>query len=176
MTFQGPAGQISRFEVRVQAVMAGNLPEPAIYPGGALGFTAFGRAQALGLADDICGWSPNTVTKMFCTRLPEARSEVRQKKSKNDYEDAGISGSRGRDRRPAFDRLLKDATRRRFHMISAWSVDRLGRSLQDLVNFLSEVHGAGVDLYLHQQAIDTTTPSGKAMFGCAGSSPNSRGA
>ena len=43
------------------------------------------------------------------------------------YEDAGISGSRGRDRRPAFDRLLKDATRRRFDLITAWLVDRLGR-------------------------------------------------
>jgi hypothetical protein len=55
--------------VRVQAVMVGSLPEPAIYPGGAHGFTAFRRAQALGLADDTCGWSPNTVTKMFCTIL-----------------------------------------------------------------------------------------------------------
>ena len=46
----------------------------------------------------------------------------------------------------------------------AWSVDRLGRSLQDLVGFLSEIHAAGVDLFLHQQGIDTTTPGGKAMF------------
>jgi hypothetical protein len=46
----------------------------------------------------------------------------------------------------------------------AWSVDRLGRSLQDLVSFLSEIHAAGVDLFLHQQGIDTTTPGGKAMF------------
>ena len=46
----------------------------------------------------------------------------------------------------------------------AWSVDRLGRSLQDLVGFLSEIHAAGVDLFLHQQGIDTTSPGGKAMF------------
>src|ERR1700692_1877968 len=46
----------------------------------------------------------------------------------------------------------------------AWSVDRLGRSLQDLVGFLSEIHALKVDLYLHQQGIDTTTPAGKAMF------------
>jgi DNA invertase Pin-like site-specific DNA recombinase len=80
------------------------------------------------------------------------------------YEDAGISGAKGRDKRPAFDQLCKDAIRGKFKVIAAWSVDRLGRSLQDLVAFLSEVHAAGVDLYLHQQAIDTTTPAGKAMF------------
>ncbi len=54
--------------------------------------------------------------------------------------------------------------RREFDLVAAWSVDRLGRSLQDLVGFLTELHGAGVDLYLHQQALDTTTPSGRAMF------------
>jgi DNA invertase Pin-like site-specific DNA recombinase len=80
------------------------------------------------------------------------------------YEDAGISGAKGRDKRPQFDRLLKDATRRRFDIVAAWSVDRLGRSLQDLVAFLSELRGTGCDLYLHQQAIDTSTPSGRAMF------------
>jgi DNA invertase Pin-like site-specific DNA recombinase len=80
------------------------------------------------------------------------------------YSDNGISGSRSRDGRPAFDRLLVDATRRRFDVIMAWSVDRLGRSLQDLVGFLSEVHSAGIDLFLYQQGLDTTTPAGKAMF------------
>jgi DNA invertase Pin-like site-specific DNA recombinase len=64
----------------------------------------------------------------------------------------------------AFDRLCKDATRRKFNVVMAWSVDRLGRSLQDLVGFLSELHAISVDLYLHQQGIDTTTPAGKAMF------------
>ncbi|WP_119462723.1 recombinase family protein [Rhodospirillaceae bacterium SYSU D60014] len=80
------------------------------------------------------------------------------------YEDHAVSGAKGRDKRPAFDRLCKDATRRRFDLVAAWSVDRLGRSLQDLLGFLNELHALGVDLYLHQQAIDTTTPSGKAMF------------
>ncbi len=80
------------------------------------------------------------------------------------YEDAGISGSKGRDKRPAFDRLCKDATRRKFDVVMSWSVDRLGRSLQDLVGFLGELHGLGVDLFLHQQGVDTTSPAGKAMF------------
>ena len=78
--------------------------------------------------------------------------------------DEGISGAKGRDKRPGFDALLRGAVRREFDMVAAWSVDRLGRSLQDLVGFLSEIHGAGVDLYLHQQAIDTSTAAGKAMF------------
>lgn len=80
------------------------------------------------------------------------------------FTDAGISGAKGRDKRPGFDQLLRGAVRREFDMVAAWSVDRLGRSLQDLVGFLSEIHGAGVDLYLHQQAIDTSTAAGKAMF------------
>src|ERR671919_78809 len=67
-------------------------------------------------------------------------------------EGAGISGAKGRGERPEFD------------LIMAWSVDRLGRSLQDLVAFLSDIHAKGVELYLHQQGVDTTTPSGKAMF------------
>jgi DNA invertase Pin-like site-specific DNA recombinase len=81
-----------------------------------------------------------------------------------EFADAGISGAKGRDKRPGFDRMLKAATRREFDMVAAWSVDRLGRSLQDLLSFLGEIHAASVDLYLHQQALDTSTPAGKAMF------------
>lgn len=84
------------------------------------------------------------------------------------YEDAGISGAKGRDKRPAFDRMLKAATGRKIDMIAAWSVDRLGRSLQDLVGFLGELQAVGCHLYLHQQALDTTTPSGRAMFQMCG--------
>jgi DNA invertase Pin-like site-specific DNA recombinase len=80
------------------------------------------------------------------------------------FKDAGISGARGRENRLAFDRMLRGAVHCEFDVILAWSVDRLGRSLQDLVAFLSEIHAKGVELYLHQQGIDTTTPSGKAMF------------
>ena len=80
------------------------------------------------------------------------------------YNDNGVSGAKSREHRAAFDRLCKDATRRKFDVVMSWSVDRLGRSLQDLIGFLSELHAVGVDLYLHQQGIDTTTPAGKAMF------------
>src|SRR4029077_6232018 len=80
------------------------------------------------------------------------------------YKDHGISGAKGRDKRPGFNALCRDATRRQFDVIMAWSVDRLGRSLQNLVEFLSELHALRIDLYLHQQGLDTRTPAGKAMF------------
>jgi DNA invertase Pin-like site-specific DNA recombinase len=80
------------------------------------------------------------------------------------YKDHGISGAKGRDKRSAFDALHKAAARRDFDVVMAWNVDRLGRSLQDLVAFLSELHALKVDLFLHQQGLDTTTPAGKAMF------------
>jgi len=58
-----------------------------------------------------------------------------------------------------FDALAKDAARRRFDMVKAWSVDRLGLSLQDLVGFLYDLHAYGIDLFLQQQGLDTTTPA-----------------
>jgi DNA invertase Pin-like site-specific DNA recombinase len=80
------------------------------------------------------------------------------------FKDEGISGTKGRDRRPGYDRLCQSVARREIDQVAAWSVDRLGRSLQDLVAFLGELHAKRVDLYLHQQGIDTSTPAGKAMF------------
>ncbi|MGP8439953.1 recombinase family protein [Paraburkholderia fungorum] len=85
-----------------------------------------------------------------------------------EYVDKGVSGSKGREGRPQFDRLLKAASRREFDMIASWSVDRLGRSLQHLVSFLGDIQAKGVGLYLHQQALDTSTPSGKALFQMCG--------
>jgi DNA invertase Pin-like site-specific DNA recombinase len=81
-----------------------------------------------------------------------------------EYVDQGISGAKGRAERPQLDALLRGATRRQFDLVAAWSVDRLGRSLQDLVGLLAELHSLSIDLLLHQQGIDTTTPAGKAMF------------
>jgi DNA invertase Pin-like site-specific DNA recombinase len=81
------------------------------------------------------------------------------------FQDAGISGAKGRGKRPGLDAMLKSVARRDFDLIAAWSVDRLGHSLQELVTTLGELQAKGVGLYLHQQGIDTTTPAaGKALF------------
>jgi DNA invertase Pin-like site-specific DNA recombinase len=80
------------------------------------------------------------------------------------FEDAGISGSKGREARPGFDALMKAVARREIDMVAAWSVDRLGRSLTHLLTFLTDLHAKNVDLFLHQQGLDTSTPSGRAMF------------
>ena len=85
-----------------------------------------------------------------------------------EFVDRGISGAKGRADRPRLDAMLKGVARKEFDIVAAWSVDRLGRSLIDLVGLLQELHSTGVDLYLHQQGINTTTPAGKALFGMMG--------
>jgi DNA invertase Pin-like site-specific DNA recombinase len=80
------------------------------------------------------------------------------------YADEGISGPKGKDKRPAFDRLCKDATQGRFDIVMSWSVDRLCASLQELFVFLGDLYAANVDLYLDRQAVDTGTPAGRALF------------
>jgi len=85
-----------------------------------------------------------------------------------EYHDAGISGAKGRDKRPGLDQLLNDAQRRSFDVVMAWAIDRLGRSLIDLLGTIQTLEACGVDLYLDRQAIDTTTPAGRLMFQVTG--------
>ena len=84
------------------------------------------------------------------------------------FRDEGISGATGRAKRPGLDALLKGVARRDFDIVAAWSVCRLGRSLSDLIGLLGELRSRDIDLYLHQQALDTSTPSGRALFGMLG--------
>jgi hypothetical protein len=84
------------------------------------------------------------------------------------YRDAGISGAKGRDGRPGLDDMLTDASRRKFDVVMAWAIDRLGRSLIDLLGSIQHLEACGVDLYLDQQNIYTTTPAGKLMFQITG--------
>jgi DNA invertase Pin-like site-specific DNA recombinase len=84
------------------------------------------------------------------------------------YRDAGISGAKGRAQRPGLDAMLKDASRRKFDVVMAWAIDRLGRSLIDLLGTIEHLQEVGVDLYLDQQRIDTTTPTGKLLFQITG--------
>ena len=84
------------------------------------------------------------------------------------YSDNGVSGAKGRTQRHGLDAMLKDASRGRFDVVVVWALDRLGRSLIDLLNTLNELETAGVALVLHQQAIDTTTPAGRMFFQVTG--------
>jgi DNA invertase Pin-like site-specific DNA recombinase len=78
------------------------------------------------------------------------------------FSDHGVSGTK--EQRPALTKLLHAVARKDVDVVAAWSVDRLGRSLQRLLAFLGELKAKGVDLYLHQQGVDTSTPAGKALF------------
>jgi DNA invertase Pin-like site-specific DNA recombinase len=80
------------------------------------------------------------------------------------YVDQGVSGAKGRNKRPAFDRMCKDATRRKFDVVMAWAIDRIGRSVHDVSGFMVEMDALGVKQYYDKQAIDTATPAGKAMI------------
>jgi DNA invertase Pin-like site-specific DNA recombinase len=86
----------------------------------------------------------------------------------HEFVDRGISGAKGPRDRPQLAALLRGVSRKDFDVVAAWSVDRLGRSLIDLVGLLQELHSTGVDLYLHQQGVNTTTPAGRALFGMMG--------
>jgi DNA invertase Pin-like site-specific DNA recombinase len=85
-----------------------------------------------------------------------------------EYTDNGISGAKGRNDRPALDAMLKASTQRKFDMVMCWSIDRLGRSLQNLVEILNELQALGIDLYFQQQGMDTSTPSGRMIFSVFG--------
>jgi len=84
------------------------------------------------------------------------------------YIDHGISGAKGRDKRPAFDRMARDSAQGKLDIVAAWSIDRIGRSLQHLVAFMDELRQQGVGIYLHQQQVDTGTAAGRAFLQMAG--------
>lgn len=85
-----------------------------------------------------------------------------------EYVDHGISGTKGREKRPEFDRIARDAAQGKLDMVAAWSIDRIGRSLPHLVTFMDELRQQGVGIYLHQQQVDTNTAAGRAFLQMAG--------
>jgi len=84
------------------------------------------------------------------------------------YQDKGISGAKGRNGRPELNRMMVDGTRRRFKKLLVWDLSRLGRSLRDLINISDHFQELGVDLYVHKDAIDTATASGRLFFHIVG--------
>jgi DNA invertase Pin-like site-specific DNA recombinase len=85
-----------------------------------------------------------------------------------EFVDNGISGAKGRSDRPALDQMLKQAAQRRFDMILCWDISRLGRSLQNLVEILTDLQSLKIDLFFQQQGLDTSTSSGRMMFSVFG--------
>ena len=84
----------------------------------------------------------------------------------DEFIDEGISGVTSS--RPSLDALMKSATQRRFDMVMCWSIDRLGRSLQNLIEILNELQSLKVDLFFLQQGLDTSTSAGRMMFSIFG--------
>ena len=103
---------------------------------------------------------PQRIQRLVLARVAEHRGWL----IVQTYEDQGISGAKGRDQRPAFDALLKDAVRRRYDILMVWSIDRLGRSVLHVANALAELDATGIRLYCDQQGIDSSTPMGRAMI------------
>ncbi len=84
------------------------------------------------------------------------------------FRDEGISGTKGREERPGLQALMTAVAQRHIDLVAAWSIDRLGRSLVHVVNLMSELNAKQVGLYLHQQGVDSSTPSGAAMLQMCG--------
>lgn len=86
----------------------------------------------------------------------------------NIYQDEGISGSKGRDKRPALDEMMKDAVKGKFKKVLVFDVSRLGRSLKDLINIMTDLKNQNIDFYFYNQGIDTTSSTGQMMFNLLG--------
>jgi DNA invertase Pin-like site-specific DNA recombinase len=115
-------------------------------------------------ADFLCSSIMTLGTSLSYSRSRDGIMTTTTTRRVQVFADNGISGAKDRKDRPGLYGLLKAVARREVDMVAAWSVDRLGRSHKNLVEVLSDLHAKGVDLYLHQQGLDTSTPSGRAMF------------
>ena len=80
------------------------------------------------------------------------------------YSDKEVSGTKGRKDRPEFDRMLGDAQRGRLDVVMAFALDRIGRSLADLLHTIRHLEECQVDLFIAEQMLDTTTPQGKLLW------------
>jgi DNA invertase Pin-like site-specific DNA recombinase len=83
-----------------------------------------------------------------------------------EYVDLGVSGSK--ERRPALDKLMADARRRAMDAVVVFRFDRFARSVSHLARALDEFRALGIEFVSLHEAIDTSTPMGRAMFHIAG--------
>ena len=101
-------------------------------------------------------------------QLAELRQYVERRgwKLNQEYIDQGYSGSN--TRRPAFSQMLEDAHKRLFDVLLVWKLDRLSRSLKDLITTLAELGSLGIDFVSYDNGLDTSTPTGKLVFHVVG--------
>mgnify|MGYP003996636513 CR=1 FL=1 len=119
----------------------------------------------------VCLYARVSTTCQSVDRQLEELTSVAQRndwKIVDTYIDLGISGSKGRDQRPELNRMMNDSIKKKFDVVMCWSIDRLGRSLQNCLEILNDLNAKNIDLYFDQQSIDTTTPTGKLMFSMIG--------
>ncbi len=81
-----------------------------------------------------------------------------------EYADEGLSGTLSRDKRPALNSLIKDAYRKRFDSVVCWDISRIGRSVKELILFLSDMKDRGIGICSVRQGFDTSTSMGEIMF------------
>ena len=81
-----------------------------------------------------------------------------------EYADEGLSGTLSRDKRPALNSLIKDAYRKRFDSVVCWDISRIGRSMKELILFLSDMKDRGIGICSVRQGFDTSTSMGEIMF------------
>lgn len=82
------------------------------------------------------------------------------------YAEEGVSGAQ--TSRPILDQLMKAVRRGELQAVAVWKLDRLGRSLEHLLQLLREFEANGVRLLIHDMAIDTGTPQGRLFFSMVG--------
>ena len=81
-----------------------------------------------------------------------------------EYVDEGLSGTLSRDKRPALNSLIKDAYRKKFDSVVCWDISRLGRSMKELILFLSDMKDRDIGICSVRQGFDTSTSMGEIMF------------
>ncbi len=81
-----------------------------------------------------------------------------------EYADEGLSGTLSRDKRPALNSLIKDAYRKKFDSVVCWDISRIGRSMKELVLFLSDMKDRDIGICSVRQGFDTSTTMGEMMF------------
>jgi len=81
-----------------------------------------------------------------------------------EYVDEGLSGTLSRDKRPSLNAMINDGYRKKFDTVVCWDISRIGRSMKELIMFLSDMKDRGIGICSVRQGFDTSTSMGEIMF------------